>query len=180
MTPLFKATEKFDPSDGQAWSNYIEWIKIPNLVEVIGLDCSLCPNILRTIDDEDWNHIVRENSRLGNFYHLDYLLGRVAGIARRNILGLYRNPDHHIDTAPSTGAFVFIGYDLIEEPTQISALTNCGGFPETFSNDELNKYGLITEFTRACEVRRLLPERNPEEPHAECEMYAIWRLTEKL
>jgi hypothetical protein len=71
---------------------------------------------------------------------------------------------------------VFVGYDLIEEQTQISALTNCGGFPETFCNDELNQYGLVTSFTRALEIQRLLPECNPEEHHARCEMYAIWRL----
>jgi hypothetical protein len=72
-----------------------------------------------------------------------------------------------------------MGYDLIEEETQISAITNCGGFPDVFSNEELNRVGLISSFERAYEVRRLLAERHPEEPHAQCEMYALWRLNER-
>jgi hypothetical protein len=178
MTPLFIATRRFDPSDGQKWNSYVEWAKIPSLVEVVSLDNVLCPKILHELEEEDWKYNVHEDYRLNYFYHLDYLMGRVAGVTRRNILGLYRNPDSHIDAAPATGAFAFMGYDLIEESTQISALTDCGGFPETFSNDELNMYGLIPAFARACEVRRLLPEHHPEEHHAKCEMYAIWRLAE--
>jgi hypothetical protein len=72
--------------------------------------------------------------------------------------------------------FRFLGCDLIEERTQISALSNCGGFPDVFGNDELNRCGLIDSFERAYEVRRLLAERHPEEAHAQCEMYTIWRL----
>jgi len=71
-----------------------------------------------------------------------------------------------------------MGYDLVEDATQISALTNCGGFPQTFSNTELNAYGLITDFSRASEIRKRLPEHNPGDHHARCELYAIWRLVE--
>ena len=178
MLPLFIATYRFDRFDGDTWNKYVEWAKIPNLVEVVSVDGSLCEPIVREFVDEDWKHNVHENCRLNYFYDLEYLIRRVAGVTRRNILGLYRNPDAHIDSAPAGGDFVFMGYDLIEESTHISALTNCGGFPETFSKDELNKYGLLFEFARAREVREWLPVHNPDEPHAYCEMYAIWRLSE--
>jgi hypothetical protein len=178
VKPIFIATERFDPSDRLKWAKYVEWAKIPGLIEVVSLDCGLCPNLVDELMDADWKHNVQVHYRLGYFYDLDYLIERVAGVGRRNVLGLYRNPDRHIDTAPATGNFVFMGYDLIEEMTQISAVTNCGGFPETFSNDELNEFGLIRAFDRAHEIRRLLVEHNPEEPHARCEMYAIWRLAE--
>ena len=178
MTPLFIATEKFDPSDGEAWDNYIRWAKISKLTEVVSLDSILCPTVLPNIADEDWQHNVHEDFRLNYFYDLDYLINRTAGVLRKNILGLYRNPDSHINAAPGPGAFEFTGYDLIEEATHISALTNCEGFPNTFSNDELNQYGLIAEFIRAREIRSLLPEHNPTEPHAKCQIYAIWRLAE--
>jgi hypothetical protein len=180
MTPLFLATEKFTPSDGARWQSYIEWAKIPNLVEIVSLDAILCPRIGSELVGEDWNHVIQENFRLDYFRHLDYLLQRVAGVMRRNILGLYRNPASHIDTAPADGPFVFVGYDLIEEQTQVSALTNCGGFPDAFSNDELNDCGLISVFFRAQEVRNSLLEQNPQDPHAACEMYAVWRLTEGI
>ena len=104
--------------------------------------------------------------------------GGVDGIALRNILGLYRNPQTHNGAPPGPGHFSFLGYDLIEEMTQVSALTNCGGFPDLFANTELNQYGLIPSFPRASEIRSRLRTHHPDEPHANCEMYAIWRMLE--
>ncbi len=177
-TPLFIATERFDPTDGEKWQKYCEWAKIPSLVEVVSLDALLCGHIIKEFQDEDWKHIVCEDFRLDYFLHFDYLKRRVKDVPRRNILGLYRNPEAHITRPPAADDFGFVGYDLIEEQTQISALTNCGGFPDVFRNDELNRFGLIDSFDRARQVRSALAERHPEEAHAQCEMYAIWRLRE--
>lgn len=178
MTPLFRANERFDIADGKKWSEYFEWARIPALVEIVGLDSMLCPSVITEFTDEDWNHIVCEDFRLDYFYHLDYLKQRVQHVSRINILGLYRNPETHIATPPAPRSFSFIGYDLIEEATQISALYNCGGFPDAFSNEELNRSGLLRNFTRASQVRRRLLERYPEESHANCELYAVWRLND--
>ena len=178
IEPLFTATERFDPMDGEKWQGYFEWAKIPALKEIVGLDSSLCPSFPNEIIDEDWNHIMTEDFCLRYFYHLDYLLKRVESIERRNILGLYRNPKSHITKVPADGNFKFCGYELIEEQTHISALTNCGGFPDVFRSGELNSLGLISEFERAQEVGKLLAEKHPKEPHAQCELYAIWRLEE--
>lgn len=176
-TPLFIATEPFKESDGERWKDYFEWAKIPAITEIAGLDSLLCPPLVTTIEDEDWNYIVQENFRLEYFYDLNYLMQRTRDISPRNILGVYRNPETHIATPPAEN-FDFMGYDLVEDQTQISALVNCGGFPDVFRNEELNRFGLIDAFERAREVRRLLAERHPEEPHAQCEMYAVWRLNE--
>ncbi len=178
MTPVFTARTPFDSTDGPRWENYVRWAQIPRLIEVVGLDSTLCPSVISEYIAEDWKHNVQDNSGFGYFYNLDYLLGRVTNVSRKNIIGLYRNPDSRIEVAPAEGGFVFVGYDLIEEMTQISALTNCGGFPETFANEELNEVGLLPAFERANEVRMLLAKNNPDEPHAHCEMYAIWRLRE--
>jgi hypothetical protein len=178
MTPLFIATEPFDAADGEKWERYREWARIPALMELVSLDGSLCPHLPGEIVEEDWNHIVCEDYRLSYFQDLGYLLRRVQGVPRRNILGLYRNPVAHITTPPGAGDFRFLGYDLLEEATQISALSNCGGFPEVFGNEELNRFGLVDAFERASEIRRLLVEHFPEELHADCELYAIWRLSE--
>ena len=178
MNPVFVAREKFGPWDGEKWEKYIAWAKIPNLTEIVGLDSLLCPRLLNKIEDEDWSHIVNEDFHFSYFGDLDYLLKRVANIPRRNILGLYRNPNAPVQTPPAAGDFVFLGYELIEDQTQISALTNCGGFPESFTNDELNQFGLLKSFARACEIQRHLAKFNPEEHHAQCKRYAIWRLNE--
>ena len=175
--PLFIATERFDPTD-EAWQKYFEWAKIPALAEVVSLDGSLCNPVIGELLDEDWSHIVNADFQHRYFRHLDYLLNRVQAVKRRNILGLYQNPNTHFAKAPAAGDFRFMGYDLIEEQTHISALANCGGFPDVFSNKELNSFGLISQFERASEVKKLLAEKHPQEPHAQCEMYAIWRLIE--
>ena len=176
--PLFIATERFDPSDGEKWMKYFEWAKIPALKEVVSLDACLCARLISEILDEDWSHIVIEDFRSGYFKDLDYLLYRIQNKKPRNLLGVYRNPAKHISVSPMDRDFDFIGYDFIEEETQISALINCGGFSEAFDNEELNSCGLISKFDRANEVRRSLIEKYPEESHADCEMYAIWRLNE--
>jgi hypothetical protein len=173
--PLFIAVERFDPSDGEKWQKYYQWAKIPALLEVISLDALLCRRIITVFQPEDWAHIVNENFRLDYFHDLEYLLRRVATVLRKQILGVYRNPEVHMDP-PSAGKFAFVGYDLIEDQTQISALTNCGGFPDSFSNGELNKFGLIDTFDRATTIHRDLRQHYPEESHANCELYAIWKL----
>lgn len=178
MTPLFIATERFDPSDGDRWQEYCRFAQIPQLIEVVSLDRGLCPRLVKEIKAEDWGHIVNEDWRLDYFCHLDYLLKRVAEHSRRNVLGLYRNPDCHITRPPGQGDFEFVGYDLIEEMTQVSALTNCGGFPEVFTSEELNAYGLIQDYGRAAQIAVVLADEFPEESHADCELYAIWRLSE--
>ncbi|WP_459554894.1 hypothetical protein [Lacunimicrobium album] len=177
---VFVATESFGPQNDQRWLSYFEWAKIPQLKEVVSLDGLLNPHLVVDLIDDDWDHIVNADFRLSYFKDLPYLLSRIPKGILCNVLGLYRNPEYHILKPPAAGSFVFLGYDLIDDQCQISALTNCGGFPESFSNDQLNQFGLITDFQLATSIRRKLRENNPHEPHAKCELYAIWRLNEQV
>lgn len=70
--------------------------------------------------------------------------------------------------------FSFCGYDLAEE-FEISALTNCGGFDETFTYKDLNAFGLLPDFATAQKMQMDLEKNNPEEEHADCLLFAIWR-----
>ena len=175
IQPLFIAVAPFGPADGEKWQKYLQWARIPRLTEVISLDSMLCERIVTELKTEDWPHIVNEDFRLNYFLDFAYLLRRTANTPLRHILGVYRNPNSHI-TRPPAGHFIFAGYDLIEEMTQISALTNCGGFPDCFSNAELNNCGLVDSFDRAEEIHRALPRLHPKEAHANCELYAVWKL----
>jgi hypothetical protein len=71
--------------------------------------------------------------------------------------------------------FQFLGYDLVDVEDTASALTNCGGFPDVFANSELSRFGLLPELARAVEVQRLLRSLHPEEHHANCHVWAIFR-----
>lgn len=167
-------TQRFGPwSSG--WQRYFEWAEIPQLTELVSLDGMLCPSLIDFETAEDWNHGVQVGERF-EYSDLEYLLKRACACADCNVLAVYRNSPRHIDALPTSRQFAFAGYDLIEDLTRISALVNCGGFPESFSTSELNHFGLIDSFERASTVRESLARNNPQEAHAQCEVYAIWRL----
>ncbi|KUY26062.1 hypothetical protein [Elizabethkingia ursingii] len=71
--------------------------------------------------------------------------------------------------------YEFMGYDLLDQDFSISALTNCGGFDETFLPKDLNKKGLITDFVKAYNIKKQLLENNPYEHHADTNVIAVWR-----
>ena len=71
--------------------------------------------------------------------------------------------------------FEFIGYDLVDKDSSISALTNCGGFPKAFSNGELSEKGLFRTHERSREVQEALRQQYPTEHHADCHLWAIFR-----
>jgi hypothetical protein len=127
MTPLFIATERFDPSDAN-WQKYIAWSRLEQLDEVVSLDRSLCPTVLPDIKPEYWNHIVNEDFMLHFFVDLDYLRKETGDIHSKNLLCVFRNPTSPPSSQVPEG-FNFVGYDLVDKDSSLSALTNCGGFP---------------------------------------------------
>ncbi len=74
----YTARQKFDPSDGQAWLDYIRWSKLTQLTEVVSLDTILCPSVINELTAEDWQRNVQENYHIFFFRDLDYLLSRVS------------------------------------------------------------------------------------------------------
>lgn len=72
--------------------------------------------------------------------------------------------------------FRFYGYDLLEDSTRISTLTNCGGFDNAFSPEDISEYGLIQEFDKAKQIQLLLVDEYPDEEHADCTIWAIRRM----
>jgi hypothetical protein len=173
MKPWFIATEPFAASDGTKWQRYIEWSGLTQLVELVSLDPMLCPPILRDTKVEYWPHIVNENYMLAFFLDADFLRQQVVNIHRKNLLCVFRNPPE--PPIQPDSSFDFVGYDLVDIEHSTSALTNCGGFPDVFSNSELSKFGLFTDFNRAVHTQKLLRQKYPEEPHAQCHLWAIFR-----
>jgi hypothetical protein len=173
VKPFYTVRQRFGPwSDG--WRKYFEWAAIPQLEELVSFDGMLCPPLVDFEIEEDWNHGVQLGERF-EYSDFEYVLERSRACRDCNLLAVYRNPPEHTSAVPASRKFAFVGYDLVEDLTRISALVNCGGFPESFSNSELNRFGLIDSFERASEVRVALARNNPEEMHAQCEKYAIWR-----
>lgn len=76
--------------------------------------------------------------------------------------------------------FEFCGYDLVELPCCISAITNCGaGFEKAIDYTNLNAYGLILNYKEAVLTQLKLNEEYPDEDHAYCELVEVWRYQTK-
>ena len=133
-------------------SNYVEFSHIP-AKEIVSFDCGLF-NLTEISKDEI-----------------------PAVDADHQILCVIVNPEAtttcEIANDPE---FEFCGYDLIEEETSISAITNCGDeFVDLFGAKNLTKFGLIPDFEAAVNFQKKLVESFPEEPHADCIILKIWR-----
>jgi hypothetical protein len=175
--PWYIATETFTPRRGDAWTDYIAWSGLAQLDEVVSLDPILCPPLLPEIKDEYWPYIVNENFMLSFFVDLKFLLRQLSTGAEGNLLCVYRNPANQ--PAPPAG-FEFVGYDLVDVEGSASALTNCGGFQAIFDNTELSPKGLLTSHARALQVQSELRKRHPDEPHADCHFWAVFRAVARL
>lgn len=175
MQPWFIATERFTSRSGQAWEKYVAWSGLKHLDEVVSLDPMLCPTLLPDIRREFWPYIVNEDFMLNFFVDLEYLLKQVSRVSECNLLCVYRNPAR--PPPPYGGAvdFEFLGYDLVDVQGGASALTNCGGFADVFSDTELSSKGLLTSHSRAFEVQARLRARHPGEHHADCHVWGISR-----
>lgn len=71
--------------------------------------------------------------------------------------------------------FSFCGFDLADN-LEISAITNCGNyFEKVFTYKDLNEFGLIPNFQLAKKIQVKLMEEYPNEEHAYCALFAVWR-----
>ena len=175
METLFAARRPFEPSAGDAWDRYVAWSGLSQLQEVVSLDTMLCPAAPEALTAADWEHNVHADHLVFFFRSLDYLLKRVNGDGPLNILALLQNPTAADLTGVALGGFDFAGFDVVDVQGDVSALTNCGGFNGVFENAELSELGLLTDLSRAHSVRGALRVQYPQEPHAECDVWAIWR-----
>ena len=174
MEILFVAKRPFDPSVGESWHRYLAWSGLSQLSEVVSLDGMLCPTVPEELTAADWEYNVHADYLAFFFHSLDYLLHRVTGDSPLNILAVVQNPQPADLAAVSLPGFAFAGFDLVDVHGDISALTNCGGFEGVFLNSELSELGLLTDLSRAQQVQAALRAQYPEEPHAECHVWAIW------
>jgi hypothetical protein len=171
---VFTAVHRFDPASGEAWTKYIAWSGLDHLREVISLDVVLCPTFFKELLAEDWKHNVQADFKTHLFHDANYVIARV-GEERVNVCGLLEEPSAEEVAAFADPRFVFCGFDLVEERTGISALVNCGGFDKAFLGRDLSDRGLLTDYASARAVQTRLRAEYPEEPHANCEVWAIWR-----
>ena len=176
MTVVYSAVQRFDSACGDKWINFIAWSGLPQLREVVSTDIMLCPTVFRELADEDWQHNVQEDFKITLFHDLDYVLSKVVGDVRVNVLALMQNQSDDEVHSFSDHRFVFRGFDLVELQTGISALVNCGGFDKAFVRADLSDCGLLMDHAKTLSVQKLLRAEYPDEHHADCDLWAIWQM----
>lgn len=178
----YTVVERFDPS-WPAWSGYIKWSKLDHLQEVVSLDDSLCPTAIRHCEPGQpwWPDELFAGSQFGVFRTVELALNRLKvpwDPGRMQVLALERNPSAQDIANLRRPDLVLLGFDLVEDGTGrcMSALTNCGGFDRAFLGSELSPQGLLTDLARAYEIGCALRANYPTEDHADCVVWAIWRM----
>ena len=93
----------------------------------------------------------------------------------QQIIAVIPRPNSEPVEQMSNRGFTFCGYDLVEEDTTISSITNCGGGFTSVPYKKLTEYGLLPTYRDAVLTQLALIEEDPDEPHAYCMICEIWR-----
>ena len=93
----------------------------------------------------------------------------------QQIIAVIVRPDYDPIEYMEKRGFTFCGYDLVEESTTISAITNCGGGFASIPYERLTEYGLLPTYKDAVLTQLALIDEDPEEPHAYCMICEVWR-----
>lgn len=173
----YTARETYDADYNMefSWEKYIKWSKLTHLTELVSLDGILNGLVFEPNfnSGEDWEYIITEQQMIIPFFNsLDYVLKKTKKIIHFNLLAVVKEPNEIKKDLSNN--FDFIGYDLIGMDG-VSALVNCGGFDELFLPKDLNEYGLLSEWRKAKKIQQDLRINHPDDHHAHCYLYEVWR-----
>ena len=170
---IYSAQERFTVND-DSWQSYIEWSGRTSATEIITFDGMLCSSAIDALIDEDWQHNIHADNMVYFFSDYEYLLKRIRfDAAKHNILELTKQPDSNV---MPTESFRFCGYDIMDSDDSISVLLNCGPFPDIFSANDTNLFGLIDKLDDAKHIANNIRLANPDEHHCQdCRVWSIAR-----
>lgn len=179
MTYFYTVRAKFDKENGGdilAWANYVEWSNFTQLTELVSMDTGLNGVLVKPdhTSEEYWKEIVIDDYHDTGFRTLDYALQNTKDKLRFNLLMVVIEPETDCSLIPIKD-FDYLGYDLLDQYYDTSALSNCGGFDETFLPSDLNHFGLIDAYEKAYSIKKGLRENNLQEEHADTNVITIWR-----
>lgn len=180
MTFLYTARGTSDETydeDRMSSDKDIECSKWAHLTELVSLDGMLNEILVVPVYEnaDDWNfiHIV-DQYQTGFFTTLEFVFKRLKSKDKFHLLTVVLEPEQDCKDI-NIEDYEFLGYDLLDRDFSISALTNCGGFDETFLPADLNSKGLIDDFSKAYDIKKRLLENNPTDFHADTNVIAVWR-----
>ena len=120
------------------------------------------------------DEIVSFDSGLLDLFEMESLSQKPAPETKQIVAAIVR-PGKEPEESLEAKGFTFCGYDLVEEMSGISAITNCGGDFTSVPYHMLTQYGLLPDYKAAVLTQLALMEENPNDSHANCEILEIWR-----
>ena len=144
------------------------------LEEIVCLDSELCPSVIETLREEDWEHKVYEYLAHDFFNDLPYLIARTALHSDIQFLAVIPDPTPFDVDAFANPEFEFLGFELIDVDTRVDPILNCSSF-EGLTPKNLTKFGLISNYQQAKNLQNEIMEKFPEHVHSETKIFAIWR-----
>jgi len=171
--PIYSAQKRFAEGH-ESWKKYIQWSGQSAVKEIVTFDRMLCEPVIEDLIDEDWLHNIHADNMTYFFSEFSYLLKRIEfDSVLHSILELTKRPDS--DVVP-TESFQFCGYDIMDSDDSISVLLNCGPFPDMFSSDNTNSFGLVEKLDDANRIAENIRAANPDEYHCrDCRVWGIAR-----
>jgi hypothetical protein len=167
----YRVVKRFDPAS-ESW--FWEFTGLRSVVEVVGLDCTYNPSVDMVLTDADWACLVYGWELGDTFSDWEHLRGRLPIGAGEQAVAAVRDPPSDDLAGPPDPAFAFMGFEVLDELYQISALTT-GTFGRVVRPEDLSTCGLATELSRAREIRDEVRAAYPEDPHSDCTVWAVWR-----
>jgi len=177
----FDIRERFAPEhDGKGWESYIEFAGLKHLTHVITLDDALCPSIIPPPTTlEEWDQVENFHD-YAPFYWKDWkwLSRRIAIEDSHAIIAVQFNPGADDLCRIDNKLFELSGFDLMDDKCFASAITNCVGFFDVYARSDIQPNGLFGDLQLAQNIRDNLATAHPDEPHAQCNVWAIWTMRE--
>jgi hypothetical protein len=173
---IYTARNKFT-KEMDGWSEYIKFSMLFQADEIVSLDGSLNESVFEyDINNElDFKYGIIIDMCVTNCYsNFNHVINRTIQNSNFNFLALTFEPKDD-SSLISIENFSFIGFDLMDKSHGNSALTNCGGAPDVFEDNELNMFGLLDNFDRAKTIQKELYLTCPEDFHSDTNLWAIWR-----
>jgi hypothetical protein len=182
----YAATAPFNPGTNRTycgrdmnWEGYVGFSGFEHVKEIVTLDGILGQDMSRRDAYAEADFLVWQHDLPVTCYHdLPFLIKKMADQdpATYQILAIRLEPNPYDHLTPVPG-FSFVGFDLMDRYGGNSTLTNCGGYPAIFGPQDINASGLLSDYDRARHIRIQVSTQYPEDDHADCLMWGIWRMS---
>jgi hypothetical protein len=155
-----------------------KWSNLIHIKEVLSLDGMLSEPAFEPErqSNEYWEFSISDGIYSTNFYSsLAYVLEKTEGKDPFNLFAIIYEPGK-TKSNELNSEFEFVGYELLDKPGfEISVLTNRWPLFDEIHKGDLNTKGLLSDYKIAKIVQQNLKKNHPEESHADCGLFEVWR-----